>query len=55
MVLQMMEDMNQSSVKVTGHFNTNKGYLPHRKIAFYDADETLSPITPNTIKRIQNA
>ena len=50
-----MADMNQSSVKVIGHFNKSKRLSPQWKIAFYDADDTLSPSTPNTIKRIQHA
>ena len=49
-----MADMNQSSVKVIGHFNKVKAISPAED-SLYDADDTLSPITPNTIKRIQHA
>ncbi|WP_460292005.1 hypothetical protein, partial [Bacillus cereus] len=50
---QSVTSFFRSSVKVIGHFNKSKRLSPLRKIAFYDADDTLSPITPNTIKRIQ--
>jgi hypothetical protein len=34
---------------------TNRKKLSSTKDSFHDADDTFSPITPKTIKRIQNA